>query len=108
MAGPPLPSVIHILRLEGRQEISDNIDAEVSKASTEASDVLQKKGFAFCSDSPNAMTRARKLISGEIDGGSNCVQFAYGCACHALSNLVKDLCQVTFTKDTLSKAIMLA
>ena len=44
MAGYPLPPVIHTFRLEGRQETSDNPDVEVSKASTEASDVLQKKG----------------------------------------------------------------
>ena len=54
------------------------------------------------------MTRARKLIFGEIDGGSNCVQFAYGCACYTLSSLVKDPFQVTFIKDTLPKVINLA
>ena len=43
MACSPLPSVIHTIRLEGRQEKLDNLDAEVSKPNTEASDVLQKK-----------------------------------------------------------------
>ena len=53
------------------------------------------------------MTRVRNLIFGKIDGRSKCVQFAYGCVCHTLSSLVKNLCRVTFIKDTLSKEIKL-
>ena len=101
IAGCPLPFVNHTFRLKVRQQTPEIFDVGVSEATTEASDVLQKRVFAFCSDPPNVMTRARKLTSREIDGKPNCVRFAYGRACHALSNPVKDLCQVTFIKDTL-------
>lgn len=50
----------------------------------------------------------RKLLCGLKSTGSSCVTFSYGCVCHALSNLTKDLCAHAAVSTTLAKRIKLA
>lgn len=68
----------------------------------------KKKTLGNLTDSPNVMKKARKLLCGEIGGGSGCVEFAFGCSCHALSNHVKDMCAEPTIKKTLHRTIKLS
>lgn len=81
-----------------------------AKSINEAFQKMNKneKPYCFVSDSPNVMKLTRRLLCGEQEDRSDCFLFAYGCCCHALSNFVKDICNIPVVKDTLSKTIKLA
>lgn len=46
-------------------------------------------------------------MSGAIDGGSCCIESAYGCCYHGLSSFVKDMCKESTIRETLEKTIKL-
>lgn len=56
------------------------------------------------------MTLTRNMLSGEVDSGSGCVvfAFAFGCCCHALSNLSKGISAVQDVKEVLTKTLKVA
>lgn len=110
MAGAPLPFVVESFRLHGKKESAANLDKKISSCISSACDKIRhtRKAFGFCSDSPNVMKATRSLLCGGRDGGSNCVVFAYGCLCHALSNLTKDICKEPFVKEIITKTIQIA
>lgn len=109
--GGPLPFVFSTFRLDGELESAANLASILSTQAKEVSGLTspdKPEGspdiFGFVSDSPNVMTKTRRLLVGE-EIGSGPMAFAYGCVCHALSNSVKDLCKNLFVKTTLSRCV---
>ena len=61
--------------------------------------------LAFCSDSCNQMRAARDLLVQSDD--DDAIDFAYGCAPHAINNLAKDLCALTPVAAHVKQELML-
>lgn len=83
------------------------MDHEIGNCVEEKSDEidLQIKILALVSDSPNVMQLTGKCRCGDRNGGSSCVVFVLGCVCHALRNVVKDICSHDIVKLTLVSTV---
>lgn len=110
MNGWPLAFLLYTSRLEGIQESAVNIDAQISKAIKESNEAIEcnRNVPGFVTYSPNVMVLTQKLLSGAKDVGSSCVVFAFGCICHGISNLAKDLYQHPVVKEALARTVKLA
>jgi Protein of unknown function (DUF 659)/hAT family C-terminal dimerisation region len=109
--GAPLPFFVKAFRINGLRESSDTL---VAKISAIVDDLTQGGGdtaqqwqdqrmVAVVTDSPNVMRKARSEFL------SKCLfAFAYGCAAHAMSNLVKNLLTVEDASKGLAFAMSLA
>lgn len=113
LAGGPLAFVVESFRLNGELKSSVNLDAlisgliaSLSVAENAEEGASEPRVLGFVSDSPHAMIFARKLLCGEATGGSNCCSFAFGCACHGLSNSVEDFCKIKFVSVVLKKCCL--
>ena len=64
--------------------------------------------YGLVTDSPNVMIKTRNLSTGSDEGGIKFVNYAYGCACHALSLCIKDLLKINRYSKTFKEATKVA
>lgn len=103
MADGHLSFVVKTFILEGKKASAANMDKEVSN-------VIKDTGERFWDSSQirHRYASGAQVVVRIKFRGSSCVLFSYGCVCHTLSNLVKDICANSSVRWLLGRTIKLA
>lgn len=107
----PIPLHAQSFRLGSERESAVNMNKKIATVLNQCSQVYHidlEQVYGFVTDSPNVMTCTRKLCTGSIDGGVRVAVFAYGCACHGLSLVIKDIVKIPPFKDLFKKIVLIA
>jgi hypothetical protein len=130
MLGSAVPFFVGSLRRGATRETSEKLSVAISSHLTHylgfnpVDELKTKEIFAFVSDSPNVMLKTRRILEGTnaadpttrltTHSGASCpnrvplVAFSYGCACHTLSNCVKDLFSNRTNREVLKSVSIVA
>lgn len=110
LAGSPLPFHFSSFRLGCNRESAQNVDNVVSnsfRSLFSSQNNSTPLAYGFVTDSPNVMTKARAFASEKEEGGSKFCIFSYGCVCHALSLVIKDIIKLNRFKDVFKNSTYL-
>lgn len=107
----PIPIHIQSFRLGGERESSLNLNKQIKNVLGEFCKVYKQDVpyvYGLVTDSPNVMKKTRKLCTGQQEGGELVSVFAYGCACHALSLIIKDILKIDSIKQVFDNVLLMA
>lgn len=93
----PIPVNISSFRLGAKQGSEVSLNRKPGEVLNECSLVYKFKMevvYGLVTDSLNVIIKARRLYMGKIEGGIQILMFVFGCVCHALSLVIKDMIKI--------------